>query len=183
MWACEGSGYLPVEERDRQATPLDVIPVDAVFSPITRVTYYVEPTRLGQRTDLDRLTVELWGDGSVMPDEALRRAAAVLQDYLVVFAAVPQEEAAAKMEEAEAELYGKTLSLPIEELDLTVRSLNCLKKSSIHVLGDLIKHTEQDLVAIRNFGDRSLAEVIEKLAKFDMALVQPEGQNEAEEQK
>ena len=179
MWVCEGKGYVPVEERDRQATPLDVIPVDAVFSPITRATYYVEPTRLGRRTDLDRLTVELWGDGSVMPDEALRRAAAILQDYLVVFAAVPAEEAAAKMEEAEAELYDKILSLPIEEMDLTVRSLNCLKKSNIHVLGDLCKHTEQDLLAIRNFGDRSLVEVIEKLAKFDMAIVQPEGQNEA----
>ncbi len=179
MWATEGKGYLPVEERDRQATPLDVIPVDAVFSPIARATYYVEPTRLGRRTGLDRLTLELWGDGAVMPDEALRRAAAVLQDYLVVFAAVPQEEAEAKMEEAEAELYGKTLGLPVEEMDLTVRSLNCLKKSNIHTLGDLIKHTEQDLLAIRNFGDRSLVEVIEKLAKFDMALAQPEGEDQA----
>jgi len=174
MWVTEGKGYLPVEERDRQATPLDVIPVDALFSPVARVSYHVEPTRLGQRTDLDRLTLELWGDGTVMPDEALRRAAAILQDYLSVFAAVPEEEAEAKLEEAEAEVYDKTLSLPVEELDLTVRALNCLKKSNIDTIGDLMAHTEEDLLGIRNFGESSLDAVIEKLAKFDLTLAQPE---------
>lgn len=181
MWVREDKGYLPIEERDRQATPIDVIPVDAVFSPIPRVTYYVEPTRLEQRTDLDRLILELWGDGTIMPDEALRRAAAIVQDYLTVFAAVPQEAAEAKMEEAEAELYDKTLSLPIEEMDLSVRALNCLKKSGIETLGKLIENTEGDLLAIRNFGERSLDGVIEKIAKFDLTLAQPE-EEEAEQE-
>ena len=179
MWVREGRGYLPVEERDRQATPLDVIPVDAVFSPVARAAYYVEPTRLGRRTDLDRLTLELWGDGTVMPDEALRQAAAILQDYLSVFAAVPREDAEAKLEEAEAEVYDKTLSMAIEEMDLTVRALNCLKKSNINTVGDLIKHTEDDLLGIRNFGDRSLLEVIEKLAKLDLTLPEPEPEEAA----
>lgn len=180
MWVGEGRGYLPVEERDRQATPLDVIPVDAVFSPIARAAYFVEPTRLGRRTDLDRLTLELWGDGTVVPDEALRRAAAILQDYLSVFAAVPREDAEARLGEAEAEVYDKTLGMAIEEMDLTVRALNCLKKSNINTVGDLIKHTEDDLLGIRNFGDRSLLEVIEKLAKLDLTLAEPEPEEAAE---
>ncbi len=174
MWATEGKGYIPVEERDRQSTPIDVIPVDALFSPIARASYHVEPTRLGRRTDLDRLTLELWGDGTVMPDEALRRAAAVIQEYLTVFAAVPAEEAEAKLEEAEAEVYDKTLALPIEELDLTVRALNCLKKSNIQTVGELVGHTEEDLLGIGNFGASSLEQVIEKLAKFDLTLAQPD---------
>ncbi len=180
MWATEGKGYLPVEERDRQSTPLDVIPIDALFSPIARVSYHVEPTRLGHRTDLDRLTLELWGDGTVMPDEALRQAAAIMQEYLAVFAAVPKEKAEAKIEEAEAEVHDKTLALPIEELDLTVRSLNCLRKSNIRTIGELVRHTEEDLLGISNFGERSLEQVIEKLAKFGLTLAQPDqdGQDE-----
>jgi len=180
MWVTEGKGYLPVEERDRQSTPIDVIPVDALFSPIPRVSYHVEPTRLGRRTDLDRLTLELWGDGTVMPDEALRRAAAIIQGYLTVFAAVPKEEAEAKLEEAEAEVYDKTLALPIEELDLTVRALNCLKKSNIQTVGEIVAHTEEDLLGIGNFGERSLEQVIEKLAMFDLTLAQPD-QDEQDE--
>ncbi len=180
MWVREGKGYLPVEARDRQSTPIDVIPVDALFSPIPRVAYHVEPTRIGGRTDLDRLTLELWGDGTVMPDEALRQAAAIVQEYLAVFAAVPKEEAEAKLEEAEAEVYDKTLALPIEELDLTVRALNCLKKSNIQTIGELVAHTEKDLLGIGNFGERSLEQVIEKLAKFGLSLAQPD-QDEQDE--
>ncbi len=180
MWVREGKGYLPVEERDRQATPLDVIPVDAVFSPIPRTVYFVEPTRLGRRTDLDRLILEVWGDGTVMPDEALRRAAAILQEYLSVFAAVPAGDAEARLEEAKAEVYDKTLGMAIEEIDLTVRALNCLKNSNVNTVGDLIKHTEDDLVGIRNFGERSLLEVIEKLAKLDLTLAGPPGEEQAE---
>ncbi len=178
MWVSEGKGYVPVEERDRQATALDVIPVDAVFSPVARASYHVEPTRLGRRTDLDRLILELWGDGAIMPDEALRRAAAVLQQYLSVFAAVPEEAAEAKLEAAEAEVYDKTLALPLEELDLTVRALNCLKKSDVDTIGDLVEHTEQDLLGIRNFGESSLEAVVEKLARFDLTLAQPEDEAE-----
>jgi len=176
----EGNGDLPVEARDRQSTPIDVIPVDALFSPIPRVAYHVEPTRIGGRTDLDRLTLELWGDGTVMPDDALRQAAAIIQEYLAVFAAVPKEEAEAKLEEAEAEVYDKTLALPIEELDLTVRALNCLKKSNIQTIGELVAHTEKDLLGIGNFGERSLEQVIEKLAKFGLSLAQPD-QDEQDE--
>ncbi len=182
MWAAVGKGYLPVEERDRESTPIDVIPVDALFSPIARASYHVEPTRLGGRTDLDRLILELWGDGTVMPDEALRQAAAIMQEYLTVFAAVPKEEAEAKLEEAEAEVYDKTLALPVEELDLTVRVLNCLRKSNVHTVGELVAHTEEDLLGIRNFGASSLEEVIEKLAKFDLTLAQPDEEETEEAQ-
>jgi DNA-directed RNA polymerase subunit alpha len=170
MWVERGKGYLPVEARDREKRTADMIPVDAIFSPITRVNYGVEPTRLGHRTDLDRLVLEVWGDGTVAPKDAVGTAADILLGYIGVFTerrlieAAPEEAAV-----PEPEIAG-VLQAPIENLDFSVRTYNCLKKEKIDTLGLLVENTEEDLLAIRNFGKRSLTEVIEKLAELGLAL-------------
>ena len=168
MWVNRGKGYQPVEEREDKPRDKSIIPVDAVFSPIRRAAYAVEPTRLGRRTDLERLTVEVWSDGALMPDEAVRQAARILQEHLSIFAAVPEVEAAAA--EAAVPAYDETLQLAIEEVDFSVRVFNCLRKEGINTLGDLVARTEDELVKIRNFGHRSLQEVLEKLDAFGLSL-------------
>jgi len=178
MWVERGKGYLPVEARDREKRTADMIPIDATFSPITRVNYGVEPTRLGHRTDLDRLVLEVWGDGTVAPKDAVAQAADILMEYVSIFTekrlieAAPEEIAA-----PEPEISG-VLQAPIENLDFSVRTYNCLKKEKIDTLGLLIENTEEDLLAIRNFGKRSLTEVIEKLAELELAL-KPSPKSEA----
>ncbi|MBU0610569.1 MAG: DNA-directed RNA polymerase subunit alpha [Armatimonadetes bacterium] len=172
MWVQRGVGYVPTEERDRTETPVDVIPVDAQFSPVSRANYRVEPTRLGSRTDLDRLVVEIWGNGTVSPDAALHQAARHLRDYIAIFLG-PAEEAGVAPTEAvteEDEVRNKVLDTPIEDVEFSVRTFNCLKKESINTLGELIQRNENDLLNIRNFGKRSLEEVLEKLAQYELGL-------------
>ncbi len=171
MWVRRGHGYLPTEERDRSETPLDVIPIDAVFSPVSRANFYVEPTRLGSRTDLDRLILEVWGNGTMAPDEAIRVAARHLRDYIAIFLG-PAEEAAAPVEAVreEEEVRSKVLDTAIEDVEFSVRTFNCLKKENINTLGELIQRTESELLNIRNFGKRSLEEVLERLAQYDLRL-------------
>jgi len=172
MWVQRGVGCVPTEERDRTETPVDVIPVDAQFSPVSRANYRVEPTRLGSRTDLDRLVVEIWGNGTVSPDAALHQAARHLRDYIAIFLG-PAEEAGVAPTEAvteEDEVRNKVLDTPIEDVEFSVRTFNCLKKESINTLGELIQRNENDLLNIRNFGKRSLEEVLEKLAQYELGL-------------
>jgi DNA-directed RNA polymerase subunit alpha len=171
MWVERGVGFMPVEHPDRRRRGPGIIPLDAVYSPITRTSYHVEPTRLGHRTDLERLVLEIWGDGTSMPDAALRRAAEILTEYLSIFVSIATEELPA--EEAEAapvEARNKVLDMPIEEVDFSVRTFNCLKKEGINTLGQLTSKTEEDLLDIRNFGHRSLDEVLEKLTNFGLSL-------------
>lgn len=172
MWVRRGIGYLPVEARDRQAASLDVIPVDALFSPVPRSTYSVEPTRKGSRTDLDRLILEVWTDGTIEPQDAVRQAAVLLHQYLDIFAQMPQAapEAAAAEVGAGAPSFDSTLDRPIEELDFSVRTFNCLKKEGVNTLRALVQRTPEDLLDIRNFGKRSLEEVVEKLAGLGLEL-------------
>ncbi|MFP4250010.1 MAG: DNA-directed RNA polymerase subunit alpha [Armatimonadota bacterium] len=173
LWVERGTGYHPVEEPGREKRPGDVIALDALFSPIARTTYRVEPTRLGHRTDLDRLMLEIWGDGTIMPDDAVREAATILVRYITVFSEIeiPEEE---EVEEApeEEEVKNKILSFPIEEMEFSVRTFNCLKKEDIDTVGELVEKTEDDLLDIRNFGKRSLEEVIEKLASVELELAE-----------
>jgi DNA-directed RNA polymerase subunit alpha len=170
MWVEVGQGYLAIEDRDREKRAADMIPVDATFSPVSRVSYRVEPTRLGHRTDLDRLVLEVWGDGTLDPKAAVAKAADILLAYMSIFtekrlvAATPEEAP-----EPEPEVSG-LLQAPIENLDFSVRTYNCLKKEKIDTLGVLIEQTEEDLLSIRNFGKRSLQEVIGKLADMELAL-------------
>lgn len=172
MWVRRSVGYVPTEERDRSQTPLDVIPVDAMFSPVSRANYRVEPTRLGSRTDLDRLVIEIWGNGTVSPEAALHQAARHLRDYISIFLGPAEEAGVAPMEIVgeEEEVRNKILDTPIEDVEFSVRTFNCLKKESINTLGELIQRNENDLLNIRNFGKRSLDEVLEKLAQYDLHL-------------
>lgn len=171
MWVKLGVGYVPTEERDRSQTALDVIPVDAVFSPIARANYYVEPTRLGSKTNLDRLVLEVWGNGTVSPEEALRQAARHLREYITIFLGAAEEVAApAEAVPAEDEVRNKILDTPIEDVEFSVRTFNCLKKENINTLGELIQRNENELLNIRNFGRRSLDEVLERLQQYDLSL-------------
>ncbi|MEI6500929.1 MAG: DNA-directed RNA polymerase subunit alpha [Armatimonadota bacterium] len=172
MWVKLDVGYVPTEERDRSQTALDVIPIDAVFSPVSRANYFVEPTRLGSRTDLERLILEVWGDGTVSPEEALRQAARHLREYIAIFLGAA-EEALAPVEgvvREEEEVRNKILDTPIEDVEFSVRTFNCLKKENINVLGELILRSENELLNIRNFGKRSLEEVLERLAQHSLGL-------------
>ncbi len=174
LWIERSTGYRPVEEPGRERRPGGVIALDALFSPIARCTYRVEPTRLGARTDFDRLVLEVWGDGTVMPNDAVRQAAAILMRYITVFGDIELPEVEeTKAVAHEAEMLNQLVAYPIEELEFTVRTFNCLKKADINTIGDLISWTEEDLLHIRNFGRRSLEEVIEKLAALDLSLCEP----------
>ena len=171
LWVKLGVGYVPTEERDRSQTALDVIPVDAVFSPIARANYYVEPTRLGSRTNLDRLILEVWGNGTVSPEDALRQAARHLREYIAIFLGAAEEVAApTEAVPAEEEVRNKILDTPIEDVEFSVRTFNCLKKENINTLGELIQRNENELLNIRNFGRRSLDEVLERLQQYDLSL-------------
>jgi len=183
LWIQRSTGYHPVEEPGREKRSGEVIALDALFSPIARATYRVEPTRLGHRTDLDRLMLEVWGNGTIMPDDAVRGAAEILVRYITVFSEIELPVQAEEEEApAEEEVKNKILSFPIEEMEFSVRTFNCLKKENIDTVGELIQQTEEDLLNIRNFGKRSLEEVIEKLAAVELALTEPEAAEELVEE-
>lgn len=182
MWVGLGVGYVPTEERDRAQTALDVIPIDAVFSPVSRANYYVEATRLGSRTNLDRLVLEVWGNGTVSPEEALRQAARHLREYITIFLGAA-EETLAPVEgvvREEEEVRNKVLDTPIEDVEFSVRTFNCLKKENINTLGELIQRSENELLNIRNFGKRSLEEVLERLEQHGLGLRASGGGEDAE---
>ncbi len=161
----KGRGYWPAEERKGLA--IGEIPVDALFSPVTKAAYHVEPTRIGHSSDYDRLIVEIWTDGSLMPDDALRQAARILVDH---FALIGEMEAEVVVEEAEEETWEgipqSVYEMPLEDLELSVRSYNCLKRAGISKVGEVLERlrtNEQDLLNIRNFGRKSLEELKSKL--------------------
>ena len=183
LWIQRSTGYHPVEEPGREKRSGEVIALDALFSPIARATYRVEPTRLGHRTDLDRLMLEVWGNGTIMPDDAVRGAAEILVRYITVFSEIELPVQAEEEEApAEEEVKNKILSFPIEEMEFSVRTFNCLKKENIDTVGELLERTEDDLLNIRNFGKRSLEEVIEKLAALELSLREPAAAEELVEE-
>lgn len=163
-----GKGYVPAERHRKSEHVIGVIPVDSIFSPIQKVNYAVEDTRVGHATDYDRLVLEVWTDGSIRPEEALQEAARQLIDNFRLFAgtaAGPEVAAGAPAEEA-----NKVATMPIEELDLSVRPYNCLKRAGINTVGDLLQRTEDEIVNVKNFGRKSLDEVKEKLAGLGLEL-------------
>ncbi|HHY91999.1 MAG TPA: DNA-directed RNA polymerase subunit alpha [Firmicutes bacterium] len=167
----KGRGYVPAERNKKPDDPIGLIPVDSVFSPITRVNYLVENTRVGQRTDFDKLTLEVWTDGTISPDEAVSLAAHILTEHLALFTGLT--EASSNMEimvEREEEKNGSALDMTIEELDLSVRSYNCLKRAGINTVYQLTQKTEDDMMKVRNLGRKSLEEVQAKLAALGLAL-------------
>ncbi len=166
-----GKGYVPAEKHRKSEHVIGVIPIDSIFSPIQKVNYAVEETRAGHTTDLDRLVLEVWTDGSIRPDEAIQEAARVLMESLKLFSGMGQEgEAFGGMEPGADAQMSKLNAMPIEELDLSVRPYNCLKRAGINTIGDLMQRTEDEIVSVKNFGRKSLDEVRDKLTALGLSL-------------
>jgi DNA-directed RNA polymerase subunit alpha len=170
-----GRGYVSATEHGEQIQEIGIIPIDAVFSPVTRVRYDVEETRVGQKTNYDKLTLEIWTDGSVTPEMALVEAAKILRKHLTPFVQYthlgPQVHAAARgsQQMGDAALESK-LSMPLADLNLSVRASNCLESENIMTVRDLVSRTEDQLLEVRNFGETTLAEVQQKLRDLGLHL-------------
>jgi len=167
-----GRGYVPAEKNKKENDPIGVIPLDAVFSPVRRVGFSVANTRVGQVTDYDKLILEIWTDGSVDPKEALLYASNILQrhlDIFVEFGEVPEEIVEEEESKEEKELQEK-LKMPITELELSVRSSNCLRDAKITTIGDLARKSEMDMLKYRNFGKKSLTEINKILGEMGLQL-------------
>ncbi len=171
MTAVNGRGYVPADKNKLPQQPIGVIPVDSMFSPIRKVNYFVENTRVGQVTDFDKLTLELWSDGSIDPDEALSLAAKVLKTHISLFVnlteKVDEVEITSDSKEEDRE---RILDLTIEELDLSVRSYNCLKRAGINTVGELVCKSEEEMMKVRNLGKKSLEEVEHKLTELGFSF-------------
>ncbi len=170
-----GRGYNTAEKNKTPNQPIGVISIDSIYSPVKKVNYSIENTRVGQMVDYDKLTIELWTDGSLEPYEALSLAAKVLTEHLKLF--VDLSESAKNIQvmvEKEENKKEKILEMPIEELELSVRSFNCLKRSGISSVGDLANKTENDMMKVKNLGKKSLDEVIAKLRDLGLDLTKEE---------
>ena len=166
-----GRGYVPAERNKREGMSVDVIPIDAIFSPIRKVNFQVEDTRVGQATDYNKLILEVWTDGSVLPQDAVAYAAKILKDHLAIF--INFEEEPEGEEEAVDEARDRmveNLSRPVDELELSVRSANCLKNSNIRFIYELVEKTEAEMLKTKNFGRKSLNEIKEILATMGLSL-------------
>ena len=159
-----GKGYVPAEENKSSDQPLGTIAIDSIFTPIVNVRYVVEPTRVGGQTDFEKLVLDIETDGSVTPEEAVTHAAKILRDHLqlfINFGVEPEAEKAETEQEAEVGRVRKILRLSVDELELSVRSHNCLRSANIKTLADLVRRSESELLKFRNFGRKSLAELSE----------------------
>jgi len=170
----EGRGYVPAERNeDEEEEPVGTIRIDAIYSPIKKVNFVVTNARVGQRTDYDRLALEIWTDGSIAPREALTYAARVMRDQMGIFAGAEEEaEAPALGERIErhAEPLNENLFRPVEGLPISVRAFNGLQNADIKYVGELVQRTEQDMLKIKNFGRKSLTEIKEVLADMGLSL-------------
>ena len=166
-----GRGYRPAEVNNHDDLPIGVIPVDSIFTPVSRATFQVENTRVGQITNYDKLTLDVWTDGSIRPEEAVSLGAKILTEHLNLFVGLTDEAQNAEiMIEKEEDQKEKVLEMTIEELDLSVRSYNCLKRAGINTVQELTTKTEDDMMKVRNLGRKSLEEVKNKLSDLDLSL-------------
>ncbi|MCU0452370.1 MAG: DNA-directed RNA polymerase subunit alpha [Bacteroidetes bacterium] len=168
-----GKGYVPAEENKSPEEPLGTIAIDSIFTPIRNVRFTVEPTRVGGQTDFEKLTIEIETDGSIHPQEALTHAGKILRDHIQLFINIGQEPAAEKAdsaEEAEAGHIRKLLRMSVDELELSVRSHNCLRSANIKTMSDLVRRTESELLKFRNFGRKSLAELSEIVEQYGLTF-------------
>lgn len=170
-----GRGYVTAEKNKSNNHPIGVIPVDSIYTPVQKVNYYVENTRVGNVTDYDKLTIEVWSDGSIKPDEAISLGAKILSEHLNLFIDLSDRARSTEiMVEKEETKKEKVLEMTIEELDLSVRSYNCLKRAGINTVEDLTNKTEEEMMKVRNLGKKSLEEVIGKLEALGLALTPEE---------
>ncbi|HEU5306071.1 MAG TPA: DNA-directed RNA polymerase subunit alpha [Acidimicrobiia bacterium] len=165
----QGRGYLSAERNKRTST-IGLIPVDAIFSPVRRVAFSVEPTRVEQATNYDKLTLEIETDGSISPRDALSSAGDTLRNLVALVADLSDEPRGLELGEVAPSTASPDLELPIEELELSERPRNCLKRARVDTIGQLVQKTEDDLLAITNFGSKSLDEVLQKLDERGLAL-------------
>ncbi len=166
-----GFGYVSVERSKPAALPvIGMIPIDAIYTPMRKVNYAVEDTRVGQITDYDKLILEVWTNGSVTPEEAIGMASKILVKQLNIFTHLTDQPVLSQEEEVETGLTGKTAEMTIDELDLSVRAFNCLKRAGINTVAELVAKNQEDMMKVRNLGKKSLEEVEQKLGLLGLAL-------------
>jgi DNA-directed RNA polymerase subunit alpha len=174
-----GKGYVPADKNKKADHVIGVIPIDSIFTPILRVNYSVTDTRVGNVTDYDKLTLEVWTDGSIRPEEAVSKAASVMVQHLKLFqniagSGIEDENGDGLFTESAEEAGTKTMEMTIEDLELSVRSYNCLKRAGINTVAELVQKTEEDMMKVRNLGRKSLDEVKKKLAELGLSLAENE---------
>ena len=166
-----GRGYVPAEVNEHYIEVVGTIAMDCIFTPVPKVKYSIEPCRVGQRNDYDKLILEIWTDGSIKPEDALAEAAKIAKDYFAIFVNFNESEYSGGDELDEGdEMVRQLLNTSVEELELSVRSSNCLKNANIHTIGELTKKTEEDITKTRNFGKKSLEEIKAKLEEHGLTL-------------
>ena len=171
LYVNKGRGYISAEENKNDSMPIGVLPVDSIYTPLEKVSYHVENTRVGQRSDFDKLTLEVMTNGSINPQEGISLAAKVLEEHLKLFIDLTEHVGNVEiMVEKEEDKKEKVLEMTIEELDLSVRSYNCLKRAGINTVEELANKSEEDMMKVRNLGKKSLEEVIQKLEELDLKL-------------
>ena len=166
----KGRGYASAEDNEREGAPIGVIPVDSVFSPVSNVTFKVEYTRIGQRTDFDKLTLMVRTDGSIKPDEAVSQGARIMIEHISLLANLAEEAGLIEVFEPTEAAATAGLDTGISELDLNVRAYNCLQRAKIETLADLVSHTEDELLGIRNLGAKTVELIKEKLQARGLSL-------------
>ena len=168
--SAERNKQLSIERNKIGGMPIGVIPVDSIFTPIRKVSYAVEDTRVGQVTDYDKLTIEVWTNGSILPKEALASAAQILTNNMRLFIDLTVNVVRVDYTEQEEDNKGKVLEMTIEELDLSVRAFNCLKRAGINTVAELVQRNQEDMMKVRNLGKKSLEEVEQKLVALGLSL-------------
>ncbi len=173
-----GRGYISADRNKTPGMPIGVIPIDSIYTPVKKVNYTVENTRVGNMTDYDKLTLEIWTDKTISARDAVSLGAKILTDHLALFTDLSEAVASkSTVVEHVGDTHNKMLELTIEELDLSVRSFNCLKRANINTVADLIAKTEEDMMKVRNMGRKSLEEVQNKLAMMDLSLATEDSSN------
>ena len=166
----KGRGYVSAERNKSHAMPIGVIPIDSIFTPIRKVNYTIEDTRVGNVTDYDKLTLDVWTNGTVIPDEAISTAAKILTEHLSLFVSLTDQVMPVTFTDQEDDKREKVLEMTIEELDLSVRAYNCLKRAGINTVSELVQRNQEDMMKVRNLGRKSLEEVEQKLQGLNLAL-------------
>lgn len=165
-----GRGYVSADKNKTPNMPIGTIAIDSIFTPIRKVNYTVEDTRVGQMTDFDRLTLEIWTNGTLKPEEAISGAAKILSEHLTMFVELTDKVIPVSMVQAEPTSQAKVLEMTIEELDLSVRAYNCLKRANINTVAELVMRNQEDMMKVRNLGRKSLEEVEQKLEALGLSL-------------
>jgi DNA-directed RNA polymerase subunit alpha len=165
-----GRGYISADKNKTPSMPIGVIPIDSIFTPVKKVNYTVEDTRVGQITDYDKLTLEIWTNGTLKPEEAISSAAKILTEHLNLFVCLTDQVMPVSMVQPEEDKKDKILEMTIEELDLSVRAYNCLKRAGINSVAELVLKNQEDMMKVRNLGRKSLEEVEQKLSGLGLGL-------------